>query len=135
MGGRIYDPRLARVLQVDPVVSNLLSSQRWNAYSYVLNNPLRYVDPTGFDESSGGGTGGAGGGADAGGTGEASMPPEDNYSSGAMTADVGAPGPLVMPVDNGSQGSDHQPAVDEQPQPASEQGTIQEPFRGPSSSR
>ncbi|MEY2932108.1 MAG: hypothetical protein RL033_2857, partial [Pseudomonadota bacterium] len=24
--------------------------QRWNSYSYVLNNPLRYTDPTGFGD-------------------------------------------------------------------------------------
>src|SRR5512141_343398 len=49
MRGRIYDPKVARFLHVDPVVSRPLFSQAWNAYSYARNNPLRYVDPTGFD--------------------------------------------------------------------------------------
>src|SRR5271170_5134182 len=31
------------------IVSRPLSGQAWNAYSYVLNNPLNYVDPSGFD--------------------------------------------------------------------------------------
>jgi RHS repeat-associated protein len=50
MQGRIYDPRLGRFLMTDPLVSDPLNGQRWNAYSYVLNNPLKYIDPSGFDE-------------------------------------------------------------------------------------
>ena len=49
MKGRIYDPKLARFLTPDPLVSRPLSGQSWNRYSYVLNNPLRYVDPSGFE--------------------------------------------------------------------------------------
>ncbi|XYH97990.1 RHS repeat-associated core domain-containing protein [Sorangium sp. So ce1128] len=52
MKGRIYDPVIGRFLHPDPVNSDMLSTQRFNGYSYVLNNPLRYVDPTGFDEQS-----------------------------------------------------------------------------------
>ena len=48
MKGRIYDPKIGRFLQTDPVMSDPFSSQQWNPYSYVLNNPLRYVDPSGF---------------------------------------------------------------------------------------
>jgi RHS repeat-associated protein len=50
MKGRVYDPRTGRFLTTDPVVSDPLSAQRWNAYSYVLNNPLNFIDPTGLDE-------------------------------------------------------------------------------------
>jgi RHS repeat-associated protein len=50
MKGRIYDPRTARFLTTDPIISNPLSAQSWNAYAYVQNNPLNFVDPTGFDE-------------------------------------------------------------------------------------
>jgi RHS repeat-associated protein len=48
MKGRIYDPQLARFMQTDPIVGNPFSSQHWNGYSYVLNNPLKFTDPTGY---------------------------------------------------------------------------------------
>ncbi|MFY0568744.1 RHS repeat-associated core domain-containing protein [Archangium lansingense] len=48
MRGRIYDPRLGRFLTTDPVIADLGSSQALNAYSYVVNNPLKYTDPSGF---------------------------------------------------------------------------------------
>ncbi|RKH51520.1 hypothetical protein D7Y23_09855 [Corallococcus sp. AB050B] len=48
MQGRIYDPRLGRFLSPDPVVQAPLWGQSFNRYSYVLNNPLRYTDPSGF---------------------------------------------------------------------------------------
>ncbi len=49
MKGRIYDPHIARFLMTDPVVSAPLFGQSWNPYGYVLNNPLRWVDPSGFE--------------------------------------------------------------------------------------
>jgi RHS repeat-associated protein len=48
MGGRIYDPRLGRFLQADPLVSAPTMSQGWNRYAYGLDNPMRFIDPTGF---------------------------------------------------------------------------------------
>ncbi|WP_426744950.1 RHS repeat-associated core domain-containing protein [Myxococcus faecalis] len=48
MRGRIYDPRMMKFLSVDPVIAEPGSAQAYNAYSYVLNNPLRYTDPSGF---------------------------------------------------------------------------------------
>ena len=48
MNGRIYDPKLGRFLQADPVVQFPHYSQGQNTYSYVLNNPLVYTDPTGY---------------------------------------------------------------------------------------
>lgn len=48
MNGRVYDPALKRFLTPDPFVSDPLSSQAYSRYSYVLNNPLTYIDPTGF---------------------------------------------------------------------------------------
>ena len=33
-------------MTTDPVVSLPLFGQSYNPYSYVLNNPLRYVDPS-----------------------------------------------------------------------------------------
>jgi RHS repeat-associated protein len=68
MGGRIYDPELGRVLTPDPVIATGgKSPQGFNRYTYALNNPMRYVDPSGFqpalgtEGTSGGGTGGTGG--------------------------------------------------------------------------
>ena len=48
MNGRVYDPRLGRFLSPDPIIGDPASSQSWNLYSYVGNNPLSYVDPTGM---------------------------------------------------------------------------------------
>ncbi|WP_426733429.1 RHS repeat-associated core domain-containing protein [Myxococcus faecalis] len=48
MRGRMYDPRLGRFLSADPLYAGPRMSQTLNRYSYVLNNPLRYTDPSGF---------------------------------------------------------------------------------------
>jgi uncharacterized protein (TIGR02594 family) len=48
MNGRIYDPELGRFLSTDPYVQVPEYSQNFNRYSYVLNNPLTYTDPTGY---------------------------------------------------------------------------------------
>ena len=47
MNGRCYDPVLGRFLSADPVVQNPLSSQSYNRYSGLGNNPLRFIDPSG----------------------------------------------------------------------------------------
>ncbi len=49
MNGRIYDGRLGRFLQADPQIQEPNNSQSLNRYSYVLNNPLSYTDPTGYN--------------------------------------------------------------------------------------
>lgn len=51
MNGRVYDPQLGRMLSAVPLVPNPLDGQSWNRYSYVLNNPLSRVDPSGFSDS------------------------------------------------------------------------------------
>jgi hypothetical protein len=48
MKGRIYDPTLGRFLQADPHIQAPKNSQNYNRYSYVLNNPMSYTDPSGF---------------------------------------------------------------------------------------
>jgi RHS repeat-associated protein len=48
MGGRIYDPRVGRFMQADPLVASPYVSQAFNRYNYVLNSPLGMTDPTGF---------------------------------------------------------------------------------------
>jgi hypothetical protein len=45
----MYDPRLGRFLSADPLVSRRHNGQSYNRYAYVLNNPTRYLDPTGFE--------------------------------------------------------------------------------------
>ncbi len=48
MNGRIYDPTLGRMLQADPFIQFPTNTQSYNRYSYVLNNPLAYTDPSGY---------------------------------------------------------------------------------------
>jgi len=48
MNGRIYDPLLARFVQADPTLQFVQYSQGYNRYSYVLNNPMSYTDPSGY---------------------------------------------------------------------------------------
>jgi len=44
---RFYSPKLGRFLSADTIVPNPANPQAFNRYAYVLNNPTRYVDPTG----------------------------------------------------------------------------------------
>jgi len=44
---RYYDPALGRFIQADTIVPSPANPQSYNRYAYVLNNPLRYTDPTG----------------------------------------------------------------------------------------
>jgi RHS repeat-associated protein len=48
MNGRIYDPAIGRFLSPDPYVQREGDLQSYNRYSYALNNPLRFTDPTGY---------------------------------------------------------------------------------------
>jgi RHS repeat-associated protein len=48
MNGRIYDPVIGRFLQADPIIQAPGNAQSHNRYSYVLNNPLSFTDPSGF---------------------------------------------------------------------------------------
>lgn len=47
MNGRLYDPMTARFLSADNYVQLPGNSQSYNRYSYCLNNPLKYTDPSG----------------------------------------------------------------------------------------
>ena len=49
MNGRIYDSRLGRFVQADPVVGSPTRGDNFNRYAYVLNTPLSATDPSGFD--------------------------------------------------------------------------------------
>ncbi len=49
MNGRIEDSVTGRFLSPDPFVPDASNTQDFNRYSYARNNPLTYMDPTGFD--------------------------------------------------------------------------------------
>jgi RHS repeat-associated protein len=48
MNGRIYDPLIGRFLSADPILQDPMNGQSYNRYSYVMNNPTNFTDPTGF---------------------------------------------------------------------------------------
>jgi RHS repeat-associated protein len=67
MRGRTYDPLVGQFLSMDPVIASPFNRQTFNSYTYGLNNPLRFIDPSGFQvcdnlssECGGGGTTGSG---------------------------------------------------------------------------
>ncbi|WP_141325745.1 RHS repeat-associated core domain-containing protein [Myxococcus sp. AB025B] len=95
MRGRIYDPRMMKFLSVDPVIAEPGSAQAYNAYSYVLNNPLRYTDPSGFTPYGGSLVGSGSGGW--------SVGPQPNQSlmMTALARHLSMPGPsLYLPSVN-----------------------------------
>jgi RHS repeat-associated protein len=47
MGAREYDPSLGRWLSADTIVPDPANPQSLNRYSYVYNNPLKFIDPSG----------------------------------------------------------------------------------------
>jgi len=47
MNARLYAPILHRFLQVDNYIQDPTNTQNYNQYGYVLNNPLKYTDPSG----------------------------------------------------------------------------------------
>ena len=48
MNGRMYDPAIGRVLSPDNYVQDPTNTQCYNRYSYCMNNPLRFTDPSGW---------------------------------------------------------------------------------------
>ncbi|HEX2162490.1 MAG TPA: RHS repeat-associated core domain-containing protein, partial [Thermoanaerobaculia bacterium] len=48
MHARWYNPQVGRFLSVDPIGGNTHLPQSWNRFTYGLNNPVRYIDPTGM---------------------------------------------------------------------------------------
>ncbi|MBI5945736.1 MAG: RHS repeat-associated core domain-containing protein [Chloroflexi bacterium] len=44
---RFYSPSLGRFAQPDSIIPNAGNPQSWNRYSYVMNSPILYNDPTG----------------------------------------------------------------------------------------
>ncbi|MFT3838512.1 MAG: RHS repeat-associated core domain-containing protein [Myxococcaceae bacterium] len=107
MGGREYDPHLARFLTADPIVHSFASSEALNRYSYARNSPVTLTDPTGWDPSGGsiwGSAGGDWGGFSFGfsyssaGTGSAANPGEPTQGGG--------PRPNIAPANVGANRAD-----------------------------
>ena len=53
-GARYYDPLVGRFISVDPLYAEqpgrgVETPQALNLYAYALNNPLRYIDPDGYE--------------------------------------------------------------------------------------
>ncbi|TFH93132.1 type IV secretion protein Rhs [Vibrio ouci] len=48
MNGRVYDQELGRFISPDPFVQAPYVTNSFNRYAYVMNNPLKYTDPTGY---------------------------------------------------------------------------------------
>ncbi|GAA6139447.1 hypothetical protein NBRC116583_31940 [Arenicella sp. 4NH20-0111] len=47
MNARVYDPLIGRFLSADPVLQAPYNMASFNRYSYVWNNPMKFVDPSG----------------------------------------------------------------------------------------
>lgn len=54
MNGRVQDAITGRFLSPDPNIPHRDWAQSYNRYSYVVNNPLTFTDPTGFLIPTGG---------------------------------------------------------------------------------
>ncbi len=48
MNGRVYDYNVGRFMSVDPVIQSPTNSQSINPYSYLMNNPMSGIDPSGY---------------------------------------------------------------------------------------
>jgi hypothetical protein len=44
---RWYDAALGRFLQADSLIPDPGNPQAWDRYAFTLNNPVKYIDPTG----------------------------------------------------------------------------------------
>ena len=49
MNGRVYDPYTSQFLSPDPFIQDPANPQNYNRYSYVLNNPLKFTDQSGYN--------------------------------------------------------------------------------------
>jgi len=48
MNGRVYDPSTGMFLSPDPTLTDAGNWLDYNRYSYCLNNPFKYTDPSGY---------------------------------------------------------------------------------------
>ena len=49
----MYDPVIGRMLSPDDRADVPAATQSYNKFSYALNNPLKYTDPTGWSTEDG----------------------------------------------------------------------------------
>jgi RHS repeat-associated protein len=59
MNGRVYDPSIGRFISADANVPYQWDLQSYSRFSYARNNPLRYTDPSGFDDEEASGDSGS----------------------------------------------------------------------------
>lgn len=57
MNGRVEDPLTGTFLSPDPYVADPTNSQDYNRYTYTYDNPLSYLDPTGYNSTGCGSVG------------------------------------------------------------------------------
>ncbi|WP_225879832.1 RHS repeat domain-containing protein [Abyssogena phaseoliformis symbiont] len=48
MNSWVYDPQIGRFLSADSHIQVPYNTQSYNRYTYALNNPLKYTDPSGY---------------------------------------------------------------------------------------
>lgn len=53
-GARFYSPTLGRFIQPDTIIPSVDDPQSLNRYSYVGNNPINFIDPSGHMRTDGG---------------------------------------------------------------------------------
>jgi hypothetical protein len=59
LNGRVEDSIIGRFMSADPHIPDPTNAQDYNRYSYVDNNPLTLIDPSGFDDAPAPNYGGA----------------------------------------------------------------------------
>ena len=117
MNGRVYDPALGRFAQADSIVQDPANSQSLNRYSYVVNNPFAYTDPTGhyfctnFDAVCGGSNQGYGFGGTSGTTTTATTTGGGVITSTTNGKPNGATSSSSVPVGNTTTGANPLPAA------------------------
>jgi RHS repeat-associated protein len=92
MNGRVEDSTTGRFLSADPYIPHPTNTQSYNRFSYTNNNPLSFMDPSGFDELDGEGDGGGGAGGGGSGASGGSGAPSGDSGSGAPGGDSGGSG-------------------------------------------
>ncbi|WP_367987509.1 GH-E family nuclease [Vibrio sp. NTOU-M3] len=116
MNGRVYDQELGRFISPDPIVQAPFVTNSFNRYAYVWNNPLKYIDPTGYRLVEGAGNGD--------GLGQYEPPKENDNGN-----DDNDPEPAPNPPSGGGEGAGGSGSGDDRPStpPEENQESIAEP--------